>query len=190
MFVDVGANTGIYTLKAGQIVGENGVVLAMEPFPNILSDLFDNVRMNRLNNVRVRGVCAADKSGTDVFWTNFDKPNSFSLKCRDSQAHAISVMKMSLDDLFVSEKIERCDYIKIDAEGSEADIIAGASGLIKKFHPIIQAEITISEGNFVPEGYLTFQAKYPDGGMSPNRLFIPAESRYVTVANNLCVRLG
>lgn len=185
VFIDIGANTGIYTLKAAKAVGKRGTVLSLEPFPEMLSDLAYNVKINGFSNVRLRGLCAAGKTAPDAFWTNFGKPNSFSLVKRDQGASSFSVLKMKIDDLFAIEGLDRCDYIKIDAEGAEEEIIEGASRLIETHRPIIQAEVTIVSFKVRLQGYSVFQANYPNGKPSPNKLFIPSESNKVAVAKEL-----
>ncbi len=185
VFVDVGANTGIYTLKAARAIGQGGVVLSLEPFPEMLADLAHNVKLNGLVNVRLRGLCAAGRTAPDSFWTNFGKPNSFSLVKRDEYAPQFSVLKVKLDDLFAMEGLSRCDYIKIDAEGAEQEIIEGAHHIIESFRPIIQAEVIIADFQVQLDNYATFQATYPDGRRSPNRLFIPKESSKIKIAQEL-----
>lgn len=185
VFVDVGANTGIYTLKAAKALGPGGVVLSLEPFPEMLVDLAYNVKLNGLSNVRLRGLCAAGRTGPDSFWTNYGKPNSFSLVKHDTGATPYSVLKIKLDDLFVMEGLTRCDYIKIDAEGVEQEIIEGAKHLIETYRPIIQAEVIIAKFQVTLNDYVVFQAKYPDGRLSPNKLFIPKESSKIKIAHDL-----
>lgn len=185
VFVDVGANTGIYTLKAAKASGPGGTVLSLEPFPEMLADLAYNVKLNGFTNVRLRGLCAAGKTAPDSFWTNFGKPNSFSLVKRDQHASTFSVLKVSLDDLFAMEGLARCDYIKIDAEGAEQEIIEGARHIVETYRPVIQAEVTIANFNVELDDYAVFQASYPNGNPSPNKLFIPKESPKIKVALEL-----
>lgn len=185
VFVDVGANTGIFTLKAAKAIGPGGVVLSLEPFPEMLADLAHNVKLNKFANVRLRGLCAAGRTAPDLFWTNFGKPNSFSLVRHDEHASPFSVLKVKLDDLFEMEGLSRCDYIKIDAEGVEKEIIEGAHHIIKTHRPIIQAEVAITDFQIQLDDYAIFQAIYPDGRRSPNKLFIPRESPKIKIAKEL-----
>ena len=142
--VDVGANTGIYTIKSAKYLARNGgMVVSLEPFPEMLAMLQRNVQLNGLSNVRLRNLCAGNHTHTAVLWKNFEKPNSFSLMQRDKNAACLSVLVVSLDDLFEWEGITRLDYLKIDAEGAEAQILSGAKKTIEKFRPIIQVEISL-----------------------------------------------
>jgi FkbM family methyltransferase len=171
VFIDVGANTGIYTLKAAKYFDQKGVVLAIEPFPDVLATLYYSVQANSFQNVRLRNFCASDKTGSGTLWLNAGHPNSFSLFKNDEKASSLSTLKVALDDLFEWENLSRLDYLKIDAEGAEQMILSGASKVIQKFRPIIQAEILLKQVSFALPDYSSFSAP-----ASPNKLFIPKEN--------------
>ena len=59
VFLDVGASTGIYTIKAARHVGGNGTVVAMEPFPEILAVLYHSVNVNGLAGPRAENRVAS-----------------------------------------------------------------------------------------------------------------------------------
>ncbi|HVU52829.1 MAG TPA: FkbM family methyltransferase [Polyangia bacterium] len=61
VFVDVGANTGYFSLLASPIVGPSGKVLALEASPAIHGLLLDNLRRNRADNVEALNVAVADR---------------------------------------------------------------------------------------------------------------------------------
>lgn len=182
VFVDVGANTGIYTMKSAKFLSENGgVVVTLEPFPEMLAALYHNVQINGFSNVRLRNICADDHTHSAFFWRNFEKPNSFSLVQRDEKAIGFSVLAVALDDLFVWEGLKRLDYLKIDAEGAERQIITGAKKIIEKYRPIIQVEINLTDEPFGLPDYLAFQA----APQSINRLLIPKEHPKIAVPPKL-----
>ena len=173
VFVDVGANTGIYTLKAAKhyTARGDGVVVALEPFPDVLATLHHNVQANGFTNVRLRNFCAGDRTRPAKFWMNFNKPNSFSLFQRDQHALCLSTLMVSLDDLFSWEGLDRLDYLKIDAEGAETEVLTGGRNTINKYRPIILVEVNINEISSLPRDYSVFQAPG-----SPNQICLPNES--------------
>jgi FkbM family methyltransferase len=182
VFVDVGANTGIYTIKSAKYLSKsNGQVVALEPFPEMLAMLQYNVQANGLNNVRLRNFCAGDHTHAAVFWRNYEKPNSFSLVRRDDKATSFSVLVVALDDLFAWEGLSRLDYLKIDAEGAEQEIISGAKSTIEKHRPIIQVEINLKDAEINLPNYSAFQAALG----SINRLLIPNESPKINIPPKL-----
>ena len=118
VFVDVGANIGVFTLPAATKVGPTGHVLAIEPSPGIFSYLRQNVMLNGLSNVRLRQCAASDRSVTTIpFW---EAPiEHFGMGALAAQFHAdpIAVPAQTLDDILGEESIEQVDLLKMDVEG-------------------------------------------------------------------------
>ena len=169
VFVDVGANVGVYSLKAAKEVGDEGLVIAVEPFLETASRLFENVRANGYHNVRVRNFCVGRQTQQAQLYLNNNKPNSFGLS-KVGNAESISVLSVSLDDLCRWENLDRLDYLKIDAEGAEGAILEGGAQTIARFRPIVQVEITKRDSKLA----LNYRKFVASG--SPNNIFIPAEN--------------
>ena len=180
VFVDVGANTGVYTLKAAKHFSNKGLVIAVEPFIDTLAVLAASVQKNRFTNVRLRCMCVGETTREATLWMNFAKPNSFSLLRRTPSAAPLSVFSVTLDDLSRWEGLRRLDYLKIDAEGLEESIIRSGSETIDQFRPIIQVEVTLRDVDAGLRDYLSFRAPG-----SQNRLLIPSESDKAAVARGL-----
>jgi len=144
VFVDVGANTGIFSLKAAKHVGDAGMVIAIEPNVDMLAMLAYNVRANNLTNVRMRNLCIGDRTGEHVLWMNHNKPVAFSIVKTANDAASLSVLAVTLDDLCMWEGLTRLDYLKIDVVGAEPQVLAGASKTISRFHPVIQVPVPVA----------------------------------------------
>lgn len=180
VFIDAGANVGIYTLKAAKCIGKDGVVLAIEPFPDVMATLFNNVQANGFTNVRLRNLCLGEHTRSEMFWMNLNKPNSFSLVKRNEEASSFSSLSVALNDLFVWEGLHRLDYLKIDVEGAEKQVLAGAMNILKKYRPIIQLEVTLNDIALDLSEYSIFQAHN-----SPNKICIPNESTKIDLPKKL-----
>lgn len=180
VLIDVGANSGIYTLKGARLVGSSGVVLSLEPNPDLLQVLKRNTGRNRLNNVRLRGLAAAEECREFRFFEIDNKPNSFSLISQDDGTASFSVLAVDLDSLVRWEDIRRVDVIKIDAEGAEDRVLAGARSIISEHQPVIIAEVTKAGLSALPAGYRSFRLSG-----SPNKILIPAGHRLIAVAADL-----
>ncbi len=180
VFVDVGANVGVFTVKAAKEVGNEGLVIAIEPFIESAFRLSHNVGVNGYRNVRVRNFCIGRNTQHARLHLNQGKPNSFSL-VPNGNAESISVLSVSLDDLCRWENLERLDYLKIDAEGAEAAILEGGQNAISRFRPIVQVEVTICKSS-LDLNYRRFAAHN-----SINNVFIPAEK---TKAIETAMKLG
>lgn len=180
VFVDVGANTGIYSIKAAKHYNKKGIVLAIEPFPDVLATLFYSIQANGFDNVRLRNFCAGESTSSATLWMNSGHPNSFSLLKREEEASSLSILTVALDDLFEWERLDRFDFLKIDAEGAEQQVLAGAAKVIEKFRPIIQIEVTVNEVSFSLPNYSVFRAP-----KSPNKIYIPNESTKIELPKQL-----
>jgi len=169
VFVDIGANVGVFSMKAAKEVGDSGIVISVEPFVESARMLTRNVQINNFRNCRVRNLCMAETTGHRTFYLNQKKPNSFGLVQGSPDTASLSVLGVSLDDLSRWEAIERLDYLKIDGEGAESMILEGGAAAIARFRPIIQVEINLTYST-VPDGYRRFSK-----GKGLNNLFIPSD---------------
>jgi FkbM family methyltransferase len=118
--VDVGANVGVFSLFAARFAR---VVYALEPASSNYSRLVPNT--SRVHNiVPLKFACAAyDGSGSlDVSGI----PVTFSLLTNSSAATQECIDVISLATLFERYTIDRCDFLKLDCEGAEFEIILQA----------------------------------------------------------------
>ena len=180
VFVDVGANTGVYTLKAAKHFSDQGVVLALEPFLDVLNTLERSVDLNGFSNVRLRNLCAGRATSASIFWKNFGEPHNFSSVKNDAHARPLSVLTVALDDLFEWEKLDRLDYLKVDVEGGEAEVLAGATKIVQRYRPIIQVEVQFKDVNLELADYAVWHA--PN---SVNRLYVPKEHPQIAALADL-----
>lgn len=136
VFFDVGANVGYYSLLASARLTA-GKVVAVEPNPEILPVLRDNLRVNAAGNVVVEPVALGAGSGTVRVAFVEDEPGASHVS--DGGAE---VPMVTLDDL--SRKHGAPDYIKIDAEGLEGDIIHGGRRTFEEAGPYVFMEFAPS----------------------------------------------
>jgi FkbM family methyltransferase len=170
VFIDVGASTGIYAMEAAMRVGPSGVVVAVEPFPDVYATLERNIRANAFTHVRPRSVCLGARHEPRTLWRNFGRPNLFSTAYRAGDAPGLPVIAVALDDLLRREGLDRVAYVKIDAEGAEEEILAGAANTIARCRPIVQIEVSVRAFTPALPDYIGFQA-----AGSPNAVYLPNE---------------
>jgi len=122
VFVDIGANAGIYALTAARAYASGhgkGYVIAVEPNPVMQERLQRNLRLNQLEaHVKVAPIALAASSGEVAFAVNPD--NLGESGCAQ---HGQLVPALSLLDLLAAHGVTRLDGIKIDVEGTEDDIL-------------------------------------------------------------------
>jgi FkbM family methyltransferase len=133
-FLDIGANIGYFTVFGAMLVGGTGRVHAFEPNPRTLDVLHRNVRMNNVGHVcTVHGAALSDRAGTATLHTFVGNQcgSTFStlpdrlLDEWHERPRDQAVPMTTLDEAFAaSDDVFSC--IKMDAEGSEARIWAGA----------------------------------------------------------------
>lgn len=114
--IDIGANYGFITMAMGKSVGEGGRVLSFEPVTDIFAILKSSISKNRLDNT-----CIALQN----FVGRSDQPGF-----------------ISLDQIIEERQIDRIDFIKIDVDGGDYDVLLGASKSLKRFHPNLIVEIS------------------------------------------------
>ncbi len=124
-FVDVGSNIGSFTVLASKVVGAE--CLAIEPIPGSYQYLLDNVSINRVSNlVTCLNVGVGRASGTLEFTCSLDTTNHV-LAPGETAEEVIWVPVRSLDAI-AGEFAPT--LLKIDTEGYETAVIAGADGTL------------------------------------------------------------
>jgi len=181
VYIEVGANTGKYSIKAAKHYANDGVVIAIEPNPEVLAILHRSVRANGLTNLRLLNFCIGDRKSSGLMWMNNRMPVMFSLVKNDDEAEAFSTLTLTLDELVSWEGLDRLDFLKICAEGAEGQVLAGARETITKYRPVIQIEDLQVDAPIEQLDYTCFKA--PAGSIS--KVWIPNEHRNLEVAKQL-----
>lgn len=131
--IDVGACFGSWTIPA---LLEGARVYAFEPHPLLYLELKHNVEINQLNtNLEAYNFAVWSKSGEFLALPQYDL--SMMRQPGDNQP-VIRVQTVSLDDEL--SELPRLDWIKIDVEGAEIEVLKGAQKLIEKYNPRIIVE--------------------------------------------------
>ena len=141
VFVDVGANIGLFSLKAALIVGRKGRVIAVEPGLAASRLLTENLAFNDVPHVRqVRTALGINGQATLHHVNLGDDPQAFSLLSDGTDAEGENVPVTTLDALVAELGLGRMDCIKIDVEGAEERVIAGARQSLGRWHPTVILE--------------------------------------------------
>jgi FkbM family methyltransferase len=130
VFYDIGANVGFYSLLASPLVAP-GKVFAFEPAPRNLAHLRRHLELNRVNNVEVCEVAISDGSG----WESFDEGQDGG--SGHLGAGNLRVRTDSIDGLMSQGQISPPHCIKLDVEGAERRVLAGARNCLQRYRPLI-----------------------------------------------------
>lgn len=146
VFVDAGANDGLYTLFAARKVGPSGKVVAIEPSSRERVNLRRNIQRNNFDNVRIVTDALGSQSGEADLRLAQDKHsghNTLGRFAHDDVAAARPerVRVETLDCIVERLALPRVDVLKIDVEGAEASVIAGAHATLTDMQPILLMEL-------------------------------------------------
>jgi FkbM family methyltransferase len=144
--LDIGAHHGFYSLLASKFVGPEGMVIAFEPSPRERKALRLNLRLNRCKNVSVEQVALGSEDASGILHMVDFQTGCNSLKPPASDVLGVTcqipVDVLRLDTWTNKRKIERVDFIKLDVEGGELEVLRGASQfLTRRPRPLILAEL-------------------------------------------------
>jgi len=139
VFVDIGAHTGRYTVMASLMVGERGKVVAVEPDPSNFERLLANISLNRLKNVIPLRVAASDSDGTATLHRSiFSSGQSIG---QDLGRGSIEVPTKTMDGVIREIGPGHVDWVKIDVEGFETEVLKGMKATILRYGPRIIVEV-------------------------------------------------
>jgi FkbM family methyltransferase len=168
VIMDIGANTGIYSLAA-KATNPEAAVYAFEPLHRILTKLQHN---NNLNHYDIKCIekALSNTEGDQVIYENYNPHVNAATLDRHTaiaygrgQLNRETVIKTTtLDRLIESEKLEGVDLVKIDVETHEPEVVAGFKNFLPQYRPAFLVEILMDEvgrklqETFDPLGYLYF----------------------------------
>lgn len=137
--VDVGANIGYYLLLFEKYIGSEGEVICIEPSVENLPELKKNIEINRFVNVKLFDVAIGMDDGTTGLRVGInsgvvDLPD-YGQAGKNQGAYQVSLRKL---DSLVTDKI---DFLKIDVEGYEGQVLKGAQEILNRDKPTLFLEI-------------------------------------------------
>lgn len=140
VFVDVGANTGYFSIIAAALVGERGAVHSFEADPDCFSRLAGNARDYPW--VTAYPTAVADYTGEIAFYRSPKKGESgWGTVFEDVFARdKVIVPVCTLDRWSAEQSVSRIDLLKMDVEGAEYRVLQGGRALLRATRPIIWME--------------------------------------------------
>lgn len=147
VFVDVGANIGLFTLIAAHRVGNKGHVYAFEPCSKTYHRLIANVQLNRRTNVSCYQLALSDsvaQLNMTISLDGFDAWNSLAQPITGN-SFAVETVNSTTWDSFAQDQslIGRVTMMKIDVEGWESRVLTGGYEILSRIDaPVLQVEFT------------------------------------------------
>lgn len=142
--IDVGANIGVTAVIAG-LLAPKGSVLALEPVKNTFEYLAGNIARSRLQNVRCLNAAASSAEGhvrvvtrpghSFASFVGYEKVLERYAGYDEERVDAVT-----LDQLVEQDGAARIDFVKIDVEGFELEVLRGCPLLLKRAQPTVLLE--------------------------------------------------
>jgi FkbM family methyltransferase len=155
VIVDIGAHFGRYTIIGSKRVGINGKVISIEADPTNFELLNRNIRLNKLTNVICLNYAVYSKETKIKLYLPNEQLghtiyNTVMSNRAQTQEKFVEVEANTLDYLLQSNGIkqEEVNWIKIDVEGAEYEVLKGANDILSKSRDIsLLIEIHNLSGN-------------------------------------------
>jgi len=154
IFIDVGANIGLFTIIASNKIGSNGRVYAFEPTSETYGKLIKNIKINQSKNVVCKNVAVSNREGKAYISINGSENSALNSIVSSSGNTAIceEIQCIALDEFFQENKISGIiKLIKIDVEGWELPVLQGMLQELKVAKP--ELIIEVNENNYRNVGY-------------------------------------
>ena len=196
LIVEVGANIGAHTVQLARLAGPDGEVHAFEPQRIVFQALCANLALNQCMNVFARQAAVGANVGT-ITVPHLDPlvRDNFGGVTLQGATFGESVPLVTLDGL----DLPACQFLKVDVEGMEVEVLEGAEQLIETHRPVMYLENDRVERSeellriverlryraywhypriFNPENYFGDPENSFGGTGSVNILCVPSESKF------------
>lgn len=136
-YIDIGGNIGNHTVYFGKILGAKHIY-TFEPQAEVIKILQKNVELNNLSDSVTVFNCGIGSQDTkaEIGFNGNSVKNIGCTTLKEVESGTIEIRK--LDSIVFQRKI---DFIKIDVEGMEFEVLNGAEQIIRKDKPILWVEI-------------------------------------------------
>jgi FkbM family methyltransferase len=150
--IDIGANTGVYSLIS-YALNNNAKVVAFEPAEKTFLKLVKNIKLNNFN-IKAEKIALSNTEGHLLFYDTIDGDQTMAslssrmLKDVENKNYIINeyeVLVNSLDKYFKNNKLLNVDLIKIDVELHEPEVLEGMVKTMELYRPIIFIEILLPD---------------------------------------------
>ena len=155
-FIDIGAHFGYFTMLSSLLVENEGQVHSFEPTPST----FDILKANALDkeNVLLNNCGVSDKRKITFLndcGIRYSAYNSYyDLRLPTNVISKLKIKKYEIENISIDDYVENKslipDFIKIDAESAEYEILLGMETTISRYSPMISIEVGDMEANNLP----------------------------------------
>ena len=139
--IDIGANYGTYSLSMAKKIGSSGKVWAFEPASSTAKLLVESIAINGFDHIILEQSALSNTSGTAQLSLNQNSELNSLIHNEVSAIVSETVSLTTLDECLEKYGWQAIDFMKIDAEGEEHNIIKGGNRFFAQLSPLIQYEV-------------------------------------------------
>lgn len=143
VFIDIGANIGQTSLNLSKKLGTiTHTILAFEPFPSTFKKLEVNIGLNSFSSIKIYNVALGnEKKAIEMEMSCLTNSGGYKIAPKNNHSidQLVQVNQEKLDDFYPLE--DPINYIKIDVEGYEMEVLKGAEQIIKMNKPVLVLEL-------------------------------------------------
>ncbi|MBW7932843.1 MAG: FkbM family methyltransferase [Gemmatimonadaceae bacterium] len=142
VILDVGASVGAWTIPLARQAGRAATVYAFEPVPANRERLQTVIAANALTNVTVSSLALGEAAQRVGMWlrSSVSGAESGTAAVVPTEEGHIVVEMQTLDRWTDEIGLRRIDFIKLDVEGAELQVLAGGTHTVQRLRPVILAE--------------------------------------------------
>ena len=132
--IDIGGHIGLFSIYAAEKC-KSGKIFSFEPVKENFEMLKDNIAVNKIKNIFPENVAISnEKSKVTIFLSNDESGHGMYSKSSNS----ITIDAINLEEIYLKNNLKKCDFLKIDAEGAEFDILENISeNMLKTISKIV-----------------------------------------------------
>lgn len=135
-FVDIGGNKGDFSLIAAKAMGDAGRIVCVEPEPINVEWIRKSIERNRYASIELAPVALAERDGEDTLFLGPKSGWHTLVEDPSLVVGTITVPIRTLDSLLAERGIGQVDVLKLDVEGAEDRVLAGAAATLSGVHPM------------------------------------------------------
>lgn len=146
--IDIGANIGAHTLPLAEVVGPSGRVIAFEPTQFAFGKLIKNISLNenlssRIIPVQAMLVSDLDTKVSEAIYSSWpvDGSKDVHSQLRGRLMDTAGSVATTLDKAIEDISIDHIDFIKLDVDGHELEVLKGAKKILGAYSPVILMEL-------------------------------------------------
>lgn len=151
--VDIGANTGYYSLLWSRTVGSTGRVISYEPVPSIFAELQSNLHENSTTNVEAHPVALGEHVGTTEVYRASAANIGNSTTYAEPGARSEGIVQRTTGDESLLSIAPSIRLVKIDTEGDELAVLLGMPAVLDRMQSGAAVLVEVSAKKLRARGY-------------------------------------